>query len=132
MMQWRGPVEILGRRTAECRLFEAGDYGKDAAAIWSVGKTGRVGGVIRKISAVDLIAMLGSAPPVDRPRQLPTIRRGAEGAAVRHAQGLLRIVSDGIFGRQTDLATRSFQRRAGLMPDGIIGPKTWAALSEWK
>ncbi|WP_282602845.1 peptidoglycan-binding domain-containing protein [Paracoccus sp. PARArs4] len=90
------------------------------------------GFLIQLFAVTVAIGSRRSAPPVDRSRQLPTIRRGTEGEAVRHAQDLLLIVSDGIFGRRTDLATRGFQRRVGLMPDGIIGPKTWAALSERK
>jgi N-acetylmuramoyl-L-alanine amidase len=35
---------------------------------------------------------------------------------------------DGIFGRQTDVATRRFQHETGLPPDGIVGPTTVEAL----
>lgn len=41
----------------------------------------------------------------------------------RHGYGL---VVDGWFGKQTDAATRDFQRRNGLGVDGIVGPLTWA------
>src|SRR5699024_4527993 len=37
---------------------------------------------------------------------------------------------DGIFGRQTDGALRSFQRDYGLNPDGICGPSTLRALKQ--
>ena len=40
----------------------------------------------------------------------------------------LRLVVDGIKGVQTTSAIRSFQTRAGLVVDGIVGPKTEAAL----
>lgn len=39
-----------------------------------------------------------------------------------------RIKPDGIFGPNTDAATRAFQTKHGLTPDGIIGDGTWTAL----
>lgn len=38
---------------------------------------------------------------------------------------------DGDFGEQTQLAVREFQRRSGLVADGIVGPNTAAALKAW-
>lgn len=64
----------------------------------------------------------------------PTIQEGATGDVVRRLQRALRrtpnlsIVVDGNFGPATAAAVREFQSGAGLDPDGIVGPKTWAAL----
>jgi peptidoglycan hydrolase-like protein with peptidoglycan-binding domain len=49
---------------------------------------------------------------------------------VREAQRLLgSLAVDGIFGPLTDRRTRDFQAsNPPLVVDGIIGPRTWAAL----
>jgi peptidoglycan hydrolase-like protein with peptidoglycan-binding domain len=39
-----------------------------------------------------------------------------------------RIAVDGIFGPQTDRATRAFQQTRGLAVDGVVGPQTRAAM----
>lgn len=63
------------------------------------------------------------------------IKIGSRGPQVKELQRLLkrydpRINDDGIFGPMTDRAARAFQRRAGLYPpDGLVGPKTFAALA---
>ncbi len=62
-----------------------------------------------------------------------TIKKGARGADVERWQTLLASQGfdpngiDGVFGNGTARATREFQRRHGLTPDGIVGRKTWAA-----
>jgi peptidoglycan hydrolase-like protein with peptidoglycan-binding domain len=35
---------------------------------------------------------------------------------------------DGKFGPNTEAAVRRFQRNHDIVPDGIVGPKTWAKL----
>lgn len=55
-----------------------------------------------------------------------TIRRGNAGPDVRYLQQKLGITADGIFGALTDHAVRQFQTIHGLVPDGIVGPLTWA------
>lgn len=58
----------------------------------------------------------------------PTLRRGALGQFVRMLQLRLGAESDGFFGPKTEVAVREFQRDHGLVPDGIVGPKTWTVL----
>ena len=57
-----------------------------------------------------------------------TIRRGSIGQYVRIAQKYLGIKQDGIFGNATKKAVINFQTKYSLVPDGIIGPKTWERL----
>lgn len=64
------------------------------------------------------------------------IRRGARGAAVEDVQKRLlklgydlgRAGVDGVFQGATLEAIKAFQRAHGLVEDGVVGPKTWAAL----
>lgn len=62
------------------------------------------------------------------------IQEGSIVADVKEAQRILTGQGynvgpiDGIFGPQTKTAVLSFQKAKGLLPDGIIGPQTWAAL----
>ncbi len=58
----------------------------------------------------------------------PTLRRGAQGEWVKQLQTTLQITADGDFGAVTEAAVRAYQRQHGIVPDGIVGPKTWAAL----
>ena len=63
----------------------------------------------------------------------PTLRRGDSGEDVKRLQTLLNnygyhLKVDGLFGTDTDHAVRAFQQGHYLTADGIVGPKTWAAL----
>jgi len=80
-----------------------------------------------------------------------TLRRGSRGEEVKQMQSLLGSVlgvddvamreigcknnydyrtCDGIFGKNTDKYVRQFQKKEGLVVDGIVGPKTFAKLVE--
>lgn len=64
----------------------------------------------------------------------PVLTTGSRGDAVRLLQQLLinhgaKISLDGSFGPATKSAVIAFQRSHGLGGDGIVGPKTWAALT---
>jgi len=68
------------------------------------------------------------APRTDSPR--PTLRQGDKGEAVKDLQTLLGIGADGDFGPGTKAAVIAFQRKKGLLADGIVGRGTWAALGD--
>jgi len=72
--------------------------------------------------------------PPPQPGQRPTLRRGASGADVRYLQEQLNsdfgagLSVDGDFGARTEAAVRGYQASRNLGADGIVGPRTWAAL----
>lgn len=64
----------------------------------------------------------------------PTLYWGTTGNNVRLVQSRLKQWGyydgevDGIFGTATSQAVKRFQAKNGLTPDGLVGPRTWAAL----
>ena len=64
----------------------------------------------------------------------PMLREGSDGQDVKRLQRLLAGqgfspgAADGQFGPRTRAAVEAFQRARGLEVDGVVGPKTWAAL----
>lgn len=58
----------------------------------------------------------------------PTLSLGDEGEDVKVVQRHLRVAVDGRFGPRTRAAVQRLQAAAGLVPDGVVGPLTWAAL----
>jgi len=60
-----------------------------------------------------------------------TLRRGSAGALVQSIQRAIRYQpEDGVFDGRVEAAVRVFQRSKELVPDGIVGPKTWAVLDK--
>lgn len=75
--------------------------------------------------------------------ELPVLRKGSTGAAVKELQTALAAegydigkkkdgtpLIDGIYGSETLSAVRSYQYDHGLPADGIVGPLTWAVLRQ--
>ncbi|MEL7603931.1 MAG: M14 family zinc carboxypeptidase, partial [Bacillota bacterium] len=62
------------------------------------------------------------------------LKPGTYGSDVMEVQALLRKIGldpgpvDGRYGQRTRSAVAAFQRRFGLMPDGIVGANTWRTL----
>lgn len=67
-----------------------------------------------------------------------TLRKGDKGESVKNLQKLLiergydHIITkaDGIFDDKTEAAVKAFQNNNKLKSDGIVGPKTWEALTK--
>jgi peptidoglycan hydrolase-like protein with peptidoglycan-binding domain len=69
----------------------------------------------------------------DSPALSAPLRQGDKGSLVLALQKRLqargwRITADGLFGGATESSVRKFQEEKGLAVDGVVGPKTWAAL----
>lgn len=66
----------------------------------------------------------------------PTLKRGDTGVYVLCWQRYLNLsgfpcgIEDGIFGKNTEIAVKEYQKSRGLVPDGIIGPKTWDSVGK--
>src|SRR5690606_11251567 len=60
----------------------------------------------------------------------PTLRRGAAGPLVGALQEKLAVTGPDFFGPRTEAAVREFQRGHGLVPDRIVGPRTWTELDQ--
>lgn len=118
----KGPGFIQPRPAPGSRgAHAAGDHADDGTNVW--GK--------RRVS--------GAAPPprddgATNTAPLPTMRRGDGYGTrkhliefVREVQKLVGATADGLFGPGTERAVRVWQSARKLVPDGIFGPKSWAA-----
>lgn len=63
-----------------------------------------------------------------------TLKKGCKGDDVKSLQTFLNIngfccgIADGVFGAKTETAVKAWQKANNLVPDGIIGVKSWAVL----
>ena len=55
------------------------------------------------------------------------LRKGSKGAEVKERQKVIGTAADGIFGANTEKLTIEWQKKKGLVADGIVGPATWEA-----
>ena len=87
-----------------------------------------------------IVTALGGPPTAPRPPAPPvvgggaTLRRGSTGDQVRQWQTILAGAGhlppggiDGVFGTDTEVATKRFQEQLGIEADGVVGPDTRAA-----
>jgi hypothetical protein len=99
---------LVARRKDEARLISQGIYASGAGA---------------------------TMPPPDPAMADGILERGERGTSVMNMQRRLAVLGynpgtpDGIFGYGTQSAVLAFQRKSGLIADGIAGPKTLAAIA---
>lgn len=100
------------------------DFDYDPRGVRKVRNPVSIGDGLRK----ELLALLGGKAPKPAPVVRSTLKRGTRGPEVAHLQRLLGVADDGVFGPGTDAAVREFQAKNELLPDGVVGRMTWAAL----
>lgn len=87
----------------------------------------RIGTAIAVATSVGLAAAaVPAAAQVSAPAAL--LHQGSTGSAVKRLQHALHIQSTGRFGSRTQRAVVAFQRKDGLIVDGVVGPQTWDTL----
>ena len=59
-----------------------------------------------------------------------TLKKGSKNEYVKALQYILEIDADGIFGKNTEQAIRTYQKSKELVADGIVGKATWKALGD--
>ncbi len=96
---------------------------------WQYTDKGRVAGISTAVDLSQIYRLIGQTINADD----GLLRKGDTGAAIKLLQHRLNILGnqltvDGIWGVQTDSAVRGYQYKAGLTVDGVVGPKTQAAL----
>lgn len=69
------------------------------------------------------------------PIDMPALQRGSTDQAVILVQKALQasgqtVTLNGVFDHQTETAVKQFQRRQGLVVDGVVAACTWLALSK--
>ena len=121
------------KQSTALRKLNAGDYAgaADALTMWTKCRRKVLAGLVRRRKEERALFLT----PVTQPQTGNTdlLRKGDRGDDVKllqHRLNLLgwQLTEDGIWGVQTDSAVRGYQYRAGLTVDGIVGPKTQAAL----
>ncbi|WP_426190581.1 peptidoglycan recognition protein family protein [Massilia sp. DWR3-1-1] len=74
---------------------------------------------LTQIPAIEAVAAAGEVAP------RLTLRRGSGGELVKRIQLSCAVPPSGDFDGITEAALREFQRRCGVIPDGLVGPNMW-------
>ena len=77
-------------------------------------------------SLAAVAGVLAAAAPATA--DAPLLAQGTSGPAVSKMQGALHITVNGRFDSATKHAVLAYQRRGGLLVDGVVGPQTWDSL----
>ena len=88
--------------------------------------------ILQNTAPPPVLIPIAEPPTPLQPVGRATIRRGLDNdpALVKIVQTKLGLTADGVFGGDTEAAVRAFQSAHGAVPDGIVGPKTWALIDQ--
>ena len=127
-------VGALKQSTA-LRKLNQGDYtgAADALTMWTKCNGKVLAGLVRRRKEERALFLTPVAETQTKNTDTSLLSKGDTGSAVKLLQHRLNLVGnqlteDGIWGIKTDTAVRNYQYKAGLTVDGIVGPKTQAAL----
>jgi peptidoglycan hydrolase-like protein with peptidoglycan-binding domain len=122
-------------------------YGGRSIFRWGGSYSGRKDGmhvecILPRFLALKAVAALQTPQPLHRPDPPVLAWRPAfpykRGMPQNHGvlliqrmliQHKIKVATDGVFGAGTEAAVRSFQGQRHLAVDGVVGPRTWAALA---
>jgi peptidoglycan hydrolase-like protein with peptidoglycan-binding domain len=96
----------------------------------------QIGALVRLLVVLSLVLLLPGIAGVGTAEAATTLRQGARGQEVVQLQQRLTELRydvgkvDGVFGQTTRHAVVAFQKANGLARDGIVGPRTRAALAK--
>ena len=123
---------IKGALESACWFWKANNINKYCDKQDIIGMTKRInGGTIgledRKKHYAHALEVLGGT--WEPPKVVhSTVRKGSKGETVKAVQKALGISADGDFGPGTEAAVMQWQKSRGLVPDGIVGKATLAAM----
>jgi peptidoglycan hydrolase-like protein with peptidoglycan-binding domain len=117
------------RRAAELRFVPTGSRAKRLSigtlAALSLGPATGLG----EATAAEGPRRLFAALPPTTSEHAVALQPGSSGAQVRKLQTALHVKADGNYGPETEDAVYLYQATHGLAVDGVVGPKTGAALA---
>jgi peptidoglycan hydrolase-like protein with peptidoglycan-binding domain len=145
-----GTYRAVAAGSRQLAVLDAGDDVKALQRLLNIGVDGKFGAITKNAVmayqrahhlTVDGVVgpatwglLLGSHGHEQQiPRFPGPLRRGSAGGAVRTLQQRLKdrgwsLGVDGSYGPSTESVVRAFQKDKGLHVDGVVGPRTWAAL----
>jgi peptidoglycan hydrolase-like protein with peptidoglycan-binding domain len=116
-----------------------GNFGpqtEEAVKRWQAERDLHVDGIVgpatwalieKEVSGVD--GADTSSPPAEaNPYPGTSLQRGSRGDDVKKVQAKVGAKPDGWFGPATERRVKKWQKENGLYVDGVVGPKTWAAM----
>ena len=112
---------------------------KNELFAWQFTSKGEIDGIVGNVDMNILygdIATTTHKAQTDMEKPNVVIRKGMKGNAVEWLQNKLVkhgyiLTVDGDFGTKTEKAVKSFQKKNGLVADGIVGPKTISVLKNY-